>query len=148
MADSGKSNNQQGASGSEERPNTKMEVIQYLEGQGVTEMYAVNPLTWCPHLETVAPLPADTTVLDTKAPCEKCGNTTENWICLVCHRVFCSRFVNEHMVMHGVEDGHLMCLSYSDLSVWCYGCDNYLDHQLLKPAKNAAHLHKFGEGLQ
>lgn len=33
MADSGKSNNQQGASGSEERPNTKMEVIQYLEGQ-------------------------------------------------------------------------------------------------------------------
>ncbi|CAC5397854.1 HDAC6 [Mytilus coruscus] len=87
MADSGESNNQQGASGSEGRPNTRVEVIQYLEGQGVTEMYAVNPLTWCPHLETVAPLPADTTVLDTKAPCEKCGNTSENWICLGCYRV-------------------------------------------------------------
>lgn len=33
MADSSESNNQQGASGSEGRPNTKLEVLQYLEGQ-------------------------------------------------------------------------------------------------------------------
>ena len=34
------------------------------------------------------------------------------------------------MLMHGIEEGHLMCLSYSDLSVWCYGCDQYVDNQV------------------
>jgi hypothetical protein len=29
-----------------------------------------------------------------------------------------------------LEEGHLMCLSYSDLSVWCYGCDQYVDNQV------------------
>lgn len=141
-------NAQNGASGGgDKRPNNATELMKHMEEKGVKEMFAVNPLTWCPHLETVAPLLSDTTVLDTNAPCEKCGDTSENWICLVCYRVFCSRFVNEHMVLHGVEEGHLMCLSYSDLSVWCYGCDNYVDHQLVKPAKSAAHAHKFGEAL-
>ena len=45
-------------------------------------------------------------------------------------KVFCSRFVNEHMLMHSLEAGHLMCLSYSDLSVWCYGCDQYVDNEV------------------
>lgn len=155
MADSGSNNDPQEASansgtqgqGQEERPNTYMQLFEQMEGKGVQQMFAITPLTWCPHLETVTPLPEGTTFLDTKAPCESCGNTSENWICLVCYRVFCSRFVNEHMLMHGIEEGHIMCLSYSDLSVWCYGCDQYVDNQVLRAAKSAAHSHKFGEVL-
>ena len=38
--------------------------------------------------------------------------------------------MNEHMLMHGVTEEHLMCLSFSDLSVWCYGCDHYVDNMV------------------
>ena len=37
-----------------------------------------------------------------------------------------------------------MALSFSDLSVWCYTCDNYIDNEKLYPIKNAAHKDKFG----
>ena len=37
-----------------------------------------------------------------------------------------------------------MALSFSDLSVWCYTCDNYIDNEKLYPIKNAAHIDKFG----
>ena len=42
-------------------------------------------------------------------------------------QVFCSRYVNEHMVKHGESTGHPVVLSYADLSVWCYPCENYID---------------------
>ncbi|XP_069142709.1 uncharacterized protein [Argopecten irradians] len=106
----------------------KLNVVQALEEMGHQQMFAVQPLTWCPHLETVQPLPGP--VLDTEAPCLDCGNVGENWICLICYKVYCSRYVNEHMVIHGATEQHLVTLSFSDLSVWCYGCDNYIDNQV------------------
>lgn len=45
-------------------------------------------------------------------------------------QVFCGRYVNEHMVTHGVEAEHPVVLSFSDLSVWCYLCENYLHNQV------------------
>ena len=48
------------------------------------------------------------------------------------------------MLFHGIEKNHLMALSFADLSVWCYGCDSYVDHALLDPAKNMLHVEKFG----
>ncbi|XP_076448241.1 histone deacetylase 6-like [Babylonia areolata] len=62
-------------------------------------------------------------------------------------KVFCSRYVNEHMLFHSVAEEHLMVLSYSDLSVWCYACNDYIDNEATFPMKNAAHCHKFGEAL-
>lgn len=53
--------------------------------QGHTQMFAVTPLTWCPHLETVTPVPRGQ--IDTGAPCEDCGDVSENWVCLVCYKV-------------------------------------------------------------
>ena len=53
--------------------------------QGHTQMYAVTPLPWCPHLETVTPLPQGG--INTTAPCQDCGDLSENWICLVCYKV-------------------------------------------------------------
>ncbi|XP_055999659.1 histone deacetylase 6-like isoform X2 [Ostrea edulis] len=138
-----------GAEGGGDPPETSPvsanEVLQQLEAQGHTQMFAVTPLTWCPHLETVTPVPRGQ--IDTGAPCEDCGDVSENWVCLVCYKIYCSRFVNEHMLMHGVMEQHLMCLSFSDLSIWCYGCDHYIDNIVLFEAKNAAHRHKFGSSL-
>ena len=34
------------------------------------------------------------------------------------------------MLFHGIETGHKLVLSYADLSVWCYGCDNYVHNQV------------------
>ena len=68
-------------------------------------------------------------------------------ICLVCRQVFCSRYVNEHMVGHNSASGHELAISMADLSVWCYACDYYVDNAKLFPAKNALHKSKFGEEM-
>ena len=49
---------------------------------------------------------------------------------MMCFQVFCSRYVNEHMVLHGVEANHLLSLSFLDLSVWCYGCESYVHNEV------------------
>ena len=80
----------------------------------------VVPLSWCPHLEQVSRDPPER--LDAKTACEApdCGHVGENWICLVCQAIYCSRYVKEHMVIHSAEnEGHIIALSFSDLSVWC-----------------------------
>lgn len=136
-----------GATGGSDPWSSKEAMVGYLESQGVEQMFAVQPKPWCPHLETIQPLPPEG--LNTKAVCAdpNCGDGKENWVCLVCYQVYCSRFVNEHMLMHGINTGHLLTLSYSDLSVWCYGCDDYIDNEVLKPAKRSAHKDKFGQDL-
>ncbi|XP_067270492.1 histone deacetylase 6 [Pseudorasbora parva] len=108
-------------------------------------MHVVNPLPWCPHLESVRPVPAGG--IDVFLPCEECGGDAENWICLFCYKVLCGRYVNQHMVTHGQVSGHPIVLSFADLSVWCYACESYVHNQVLHEAKNAAHLVKFGEGI-
>ncbi len=107
-------------------------------------MHAVVPLTYCPHLTEVKPLQNP---IDVNSPCKECNDTTENWICLTCQNVYCSRFRNSHMVEHFNTTQHSMVLSYSDLSVWCYTCDAYLDNEILNEAKSSAHKSKFNEVL-
>lgn len=34
------------------------------------------------------------------------------------------------MLFHSVAEEHLVVLSYSDLSVWCYACNDYIDNQV------------------
>ncbi|KAK6175216.1 hypothetical protein SNE40_013724 [Patella caerulea] len=131
-----------GACGGSEAPRTVMDVLRL---PGVDRMYAVQPIPWCPHLEQVEPL--DGRRLNCRAPCLDCDETDENWICLVCYKIYCSRFKNEHMLYHGLESEHRIVLSYSDLSVWCYACDNYIDNEITYPMKNSAHRSKFGEDL-
>uniref|UniRef100_A0A8C3HW15 Protein deacetylase HDAC6 n=1 Tax=Chrysemys picta bellii TaxID=8478 RepID=A0A8C3HW15_CHRPI len=106
-------------------------------------LYAVTPLPWCPHLDSLQPLPP--AGLDVLAPCEECGSQAENWVCLDCYRVLCGRYVNQHMLAHGSVSGHPLVLSYADLSVWCYTCQSYVHHPTLLPAKALAHRMKFGE---
>uniref|UniRef100_A0A673XK33 Protein deacetylase HDAC6 n=1 Tax=Salmo trutta TaxID=8032 RepID=A0A673XK33_SALTR len=91
-------------------------------------MYVVDPLSWCPHLDSVKPVPAGG--IDVFRPCEDCGTDTENWICLCCYKVYCGRYVNQHMVTHGLVSEHRLVLSFADLSVWCYSCQAYVHNQV------------------
>ncbi|KAK5864111.1 hypothetical protein PBY51_001078 [Eleginops maclovinus] len=125
------------------KPQTSLELT--CGGQADTPLYVVDPLSWCPHLDVVKPLPA--TGIDIFQPCQDCGSEAENWICLTCYQVFCGRYVNEHMVTHGVVSEHPMVLSFCDLSVWCYLCESYVHNQILFEAKNSAHCAKFGEEI-
>ncbi|XP_077185614.1 protein deacetylase HDAC6 isoform X2 [Paroedura picta] len=107
--------------------------------------YAVTPLPWCPHLDSVLPVPSSG--LNVLEPCATCGSQAENWVCLVCYKVCCGRYINRHMVAHNSESGHPLVLSFADLSVWCYGCQDYVHHPALLDAKGHAHREKFGVGL-
>lgn len=64
--------------------------------------------------------------------------SNENWICLQCGVIRCSRYMNGHGVTHYkttlAEDnlsdpsgvGHCVAASLSDLSVWCHACRAYV----------------------
>ncbi|XP_078520855.1 protein deacetylase HDAC6 [Lissotriton helveticus] len=108
-------------------------------------LFAVTPLPWCPHLESVQPVPE--CGLNVTEACRDCNSTVENWVCLVCYKVYCGRYINEHMLMHGLDSGHMVVLSYADLSVWCYSCESYIHNEALSDAKNVAHRMKFGEDV-
>ncbi|KAI4795506.1 hypothetical protein KUCAC02_031370 [Chaenocephalus aceratus] len=125
------------------KPQTSLELT--CGGQADTPLYVVDPLSWCPHLDVVKPLPP--AGIDIFQSCKDCGSEAENWICLTCYQVFCGRYVNEHMVTHGVVSEHPMVLSFCDLSVWCYLCEAYVHNQILYEAKNSAHCAKFGEEI-
>jgi len=103
--------------------------------------FAVYPLCWCPHLEQLPPNVPENVI--TTASCTQCGDTKENWLCLHCFNTSCSRYIGEHQLAHFNETQHAMALSYSDLSVWCYQCDNYVDNEVLYVVKNKAHMDKF-----
>jgi uncharacterized UBP type Zn finger protein len=45
--------------------------------------------------------------------------------------VNCSREINGHASLHAQETSHLLAVSFSDLSVWCYACDSYITSPLL-----------------
>jgi len=87
--------------------------------------------------------------------------SSENWICLECNATRCSRYVSGHSKEHWLftreqarengmkgEDtdcvGHCIAASVSDLSVWCYECDAYIRHPLLKPITDRLEFLKFG----
>lgn len=51
------------------------------------------------------------------------------------------------MLFHHMESDHALALSFSDLSVWCFKCENYIDNAILFKYKNLAHRDKFGEDM-
>ncbi|VDK57120.1 unnamed protein product [Anisakis simplex] len=108
-------------------------------------LHAVVPLSTCPHLEEVRPLPEDG--ISAASLCAECASSDENWVCLTCYEVNCGRYVNGHAVVHCNRSGHSMALSLTDISVWCYNCESYVHNELLIPAKNEVHRSKFGVSL-
>jgi len=106
--------------------------------------FAVYPLPWCPHLQGLPSEDSLPETVNTAAPCQNCGDARENWLCLHCFQINCSRYINEHQLSHYFCNlSHPLALSFSDLSVWCFECDSYVDNQQLYPVKNKAHMDKF-----
>ena len=123
-------------------------VLEYSATQ-MASFFAVEPKLDCPHGHRV---PTSAQALSLKraqsilsSPCGQCKERTENWVCLECLCVFCSRYVRKHMVKHSAETGHLIAFSFSDCSVWCYGCDSYIIHSTAQKAREMLYLAKFGE---
>uniref|UniRef100_A0A1B6CBL3 UBP-type domain-containing protein n=1 Tax=Clastoptera arizonana TaxID=38151 RepID=A0A1B6CBL3_9HEMI len=111
------------------------------EGEG----FAVIPIKDCPHVEVIQPVP--NSGVNINSPCLDCSSVAENWICLSCYSSYCGREINKHMLNHFSKTSHPITLSFTDLSVWCYHCDSYIEHPALFEVKNAANLSKFGEKL-
>ncbi|CAH0727597.1 unnamed protein product, partial [Brenthis ino] len=110
------------------------------------EMFAVVPLQWCPHLDSLYALPGDVK-FEQGVKCVNCDHSEENWVCLHCYITACGRHVHGHMQQHYRDTQHALALSLLDLSVWCSACDAYVDNPLLYDAKNNAHRNKFGEDM-
>lgn len=83
-----------------------------------------------------------------EAACEGCGEA-ECWVCLHCGAVLCGRFASGCMRRHAEDADHaVLALGQRDLSFWCFGCDNYVDHLSVRPVYDAYsvwHLAKFDE---
>jgi len=75
--------------------------------------------------------------------CSECEERDENWLCLSCGVVYCSRYVNQHMVQHNEISKHPIALSYADISIWCYSCDSYIESPLLHPIAQTVVQEKF-----
>ena len=51
--------------------------------------FAVYPLPWCPHLESLPESPVANVKVTSK--CQECNDSEENWLCLCCETTHCSR---------------------------------------------------------
>jgi hypothetical protein len=71
-----------------------------------------------------------------------CPSQDENWICLQCGVIRCSRYQYGHGIRHWEEtqqsdpgldqSGHCISASLTDLSVWCHLCKAYLDGTIVR----------------
>jgi hypothetical protein len=108
--------------------------------------FSVTPKTDCPHFSSHVVMG----IIQKVAPayqnnaCKNCNDKSENWLCLTCGDTFCSRFVQGHAKVHYKESGHDIVLSFSDLSLWCYQCDEYITHENLQGIVKTLSLAKFG----
>jgi uncharacterized UBP type Zn finger protein len=134
-------------------------------GLGMDQGGPVVPIDNCPHLEghvkmTVSDLKdsfdpsatscsynaAEITSTKGKAKADVDHDTgmcpsSENWFCLECGVLRCSRYVNGHGILHWEETkmdtpqavGHCLAISLTDLSVWCYECSAYVTDPSLAP---------------
>lgn len=111
------------------------------------EMFAIYPMSDCPHLVELPSAEKLPQSIDTKQLCSVCSTNRENWWCLHCNEICCGRYVNEHMMFHHLSSDHPLALSFADLSVWCYKCQSYIDNPQLFKYKNLAHMDKFDEEM-
>ena len=134
---------------------------------------AVFPISDCPHVAYHVILSPDKLVSPHKATCShvspKQGTgsaksdvdvdgscpSRENWICLQCGVVRCSRYVNGHGIAHYKDTlecdpgedraGHCVGVSLADLSVWCHACQAYLEDPVVHGLVRTLEVLKFAD---
>ena len=115
------------------------------------QYFAVEPITTCEHyqdddLEGFREYwqKGKKEILKRKCKLEECEINDENWYCLKCQELYCSRYKNKHMLEH--KDNyidHQVAFSLSDGSFWCYECDSYIDGNKLRPLRKLFSSIKF-----
>jgi len=117
--------------------------------KGEDSGFNVNPKENCPHTGSSA-VGASQMVQQafSENTCSTCKDSSENWMCMCCGATCCSRHVKGHAAEHNKSTGHPISISFSDLSVWCYSCDEYIKHRDILPVINALHIAKFGEEIK
>eukprot|EP01039_Chlorochromonas_danica_P010916 gene10915-12132_t len=99
--------------------------------------FTITPKTDCPHINQQAGYTLsieeffgilDLSSHEIQGHCEQCLSDVENWVCLGCCQIYCSRFVHGHMAEHAEQSGpgHTVAFSLTDASTWCYQCDSYI----------------------
>jgi len=59
--------------------------------------------------------------------CGDCQDENSVWICVTCGSLNCGRYVNAHGLRHKEKTkGHSVCMDTSELSVFCYECDEFV----------------------
>ena len=113
----------------------------------IAGLFAVSPKMDCPHEESLQFDEILTHLQKSvfQAPCSNCDTTQENWLCLRCFTLGCSRFFNSHMVQHTESTGHNIALSFADGSFWCYDCDSYIFSKKLSEVSQQFSRLKFPE---
>jgi len=108
--------------------------------------FSVTPKTDCPHFSShvVMGIIQKVEPAHQNNACKTCKDKSENWLCLTCGDTFCSRFVQGHAKVHNKETDHAIVLSFSDLSIWCYQCKEYITHENLKGIVQTLSRAKFG----
>lgn len=96
--------------------------------------------------------------------CKHGCDSHENWLCLHCGEARCGRYGNKHSIKHWEETrrteesgitvadaaagikarGHCLAMGLNDLSIWCYECQSYVEHEQLQPLYQRMQELKFG----
>lgn len=115
----------------------------------------IIPKQTCEHVQYVQLLKTIKSM--EKNQCIDCESTKENWLCLSCGEIHCSRYVNNHGKEHWLftlltdeqyNMGHCLTISLQDLSVWCYPCKSYIKNLGLNSLIKKLQTIKFGSDNQ
>lgn len=123
--------------------------VSWLLDHGEDDKGGAVEFVHCPHLDDEAATPL--VALDALPSCNiwvSCADgcrSKENWVCLCCGVVRCSRYVSQHALEHHRQSGHTPALSLSDMSTWCFHCDAYVHHPRIEPLVKRMQVLKFGE---
>jgi len=114
--------------------------------QAIQSGFSVNPKRDCPHFssQTRISLVNEIECAYKTNCCNTCKDSSENWYCLSCGQIYCSRYVKGDAQKHFDETQHSVATSFSDLSFWCYSCDDYITHPNLDPFLETLTMAKFG----
>lgn len=64
--------------------------------------------------------------------CLALGETTklpDNWVCMQCGEIYCSRYVKQHAKSHWERTKHSVTLSLNNSACFCYACDEFVDNE-------------------
>lgn len=150
-------------------PNDKEAAINWLLDHGEEDRGGTVELKHCPHVDEFAhPFSPQKLVkrsnLTYHNHCQHGCNGSENWLCLLCGETNCGRYAFKHSLGHWEDKkreeeakitmadaaagkeafGHCLVLGLADLTVWCYECQSYVNHEMLGPLLKQMQGLKFG----